>query len=467
MRIRLTAFCSLLACLALACLAVAPIENACAAESRSALVIGNSSYSFSPLVNPTNDANDIATALRGAGFEVVLKTDANQRDINGAIRDFGEMLRRKGGVGLFFFAGHGVQASGENYFVPIGDLFADENELRQRAVGASTVVEAMTEAHNALNIIVLDACRNNPISNATRGLSRIDSSSSLFVSYSTSPGAVALDGSGRNSPYSKNLVAAIGVPDIPIEETFKRTLKGVYQETRGQQTPWISSSFFGDFYFKPSRPGAADKPPGQVQTALGPVAPGALVRPLALSGIYRVNGTNPNGSSYRGMVALNQDGDQFRFKWWIGRQIFTGNGQLAGKMLVVNWGASTPVVYSYAGDRLDGDWADNTAKETLTLYARVASNNAALPGGRYRVDGRNPNGSAYRGTLTMLNQGGQYSLQWQVGASTYSGTGTLEGNVLTVEWGGATPVIYALAADGTLRGLWAGGAGEEVLTPQR
>jgi hypothetical protein len=456
---RLIVFCSLLTGLA-----VAPLGATLAAEPRSALVIGNAGYSFGPLANPTHDATDMAAALRGAGFEVLLKTDATQGDMVDSIRAFGDMLKRKGGVGLFFFSGHGVQANGENYIVPIGSLPANDNELRRSTVSAGQVVDAMAAARNGLNMIVLDACRTNPFTHTTQGLSRIDTNASLFVSYATSPGSVALDGAGHNSPYTENLVRAIGVPDIPLEETFKRTLKGVYQETHGRQTPWISSSFFGDFYFMPGRAGAASQP----QIAAGAAPASAPTRPPALTGIYRVNGSNPDGSRYDGMLAVNQDGDRFRFKWWIGSDIYTGTGQLAGRMLVVNWGGLKPVVYTFnSGGRLDGEWADGSAKETVNLFARAAPDGVALSAGRYRVDGRNPDGSRYRGVVTMTRQSSRYSLDWTVDSSAYHGNGTLDGNMLTVEWGGDTPLVYALAADGTLKGLWDGGAGEETLTPER
>ena len=205
-----------------------------------------------------NDANDMATALRGAGFDVILKTDADQRSMLDGVRAFGDALKAKGGVGLFFFSGHGAQVSGENYIVPIGAPIASGEALRAQAVTATEVVDAMAAARNGLNIVVLDACRDNPMGGTARGLSRIDSSASLFVSFATSPGAVALDGTGRNSPYTKHLAQAINAANLSLEDTFKRTLKGVYQETRGEQTPWISSSFFGDFVFRPGgRPGRA------------------------------------------------------------------------------------------------------------------------------------------------------------------------------------------------------------------
>ena len=436
-----------------------------AAQGRTALVIGNNSYPFGPLANPINDASDMAAALRSAGFDVVLKTNADQRSTSDAIRAFGDALKAKGGVGLFFFAGHGAQLGGENYLIPIADGFAGERELKERATNASEVVDAMAAAKNDLNIIVLDACRNNPLSPAaTRGLNRIDTNAKLFVSYSTSPGSVALDGQGRNSPYTKHLAQAISVANIPLEDTFKRTLKGVYQETSGKQTPWISSSFFGDFVF---RPGGAGQQSAALQTAPKPAFSRTGALPT-LAGIYRAAGTNPNRTQYTGMAAIIQSGDQFGVRWWIGTQVFTGSGQFAGRMLVINWGSSSPVVYNFVGgDTLDGEWADGTATDRLELFARAADTEVPLPNGTYRVNGRNPNGTSYVGRVTIASSGGRSSFEWQVGSQTYRGTGARNGNILTIDWGSKQPIVYALAGDGTLKGLWEGGKGEEALTPER
>jgi hypothetical protein len=461
-------------------LALATGPEASAAESRSALVIGNSRYAFSALPNPTNDATDVAAALRGAGFDVILKLDADRSAMTDAIRVFGESLKQKNGMGLFFFAGHGVQISGENYLVPVGDSFASEIDLKDRAVKATDIVDAMSAAGNYLNVVILDACRDNGMGGtATHGLSRIDSNARLFVSYSTSPGAVAQDGAGRNSPYTKFLTQAIGIPDLTLEQTFKNTLKGVYQETRGRQTPWISSSFFGDFIFKTTQQTAAlqaEKPlpnpsaaaSGLQRNALHSPQPAHTDLPPTLTGIYRVDGTNPGGSPYRGMVAIAQTGDQFTFKWWIGSQIFEGAGQLAGRMLVINWGGKTPVVYTFGSrDRLDGEWADGTATERLTLHGGAANNPVTLGEGLYRVTGRGANGRKYQGVVSISKKADGYALDWKIGKDEYQGEGTLEGNLLSVNWGSSTPVVYALAADGSLKGLWAAGAGEETLTPEK
>jgi hypothetical protein len=435
-------------------------------EPRTALIIGNANYKDSPLANPGNDARDMAEALRNAGFEVILKADANQQAMRDGIRQFGDALKNKGGAGLFFFAGHGVQSGGENYLVPVGEAIGGERDLKAKGVTAAEAVDVMAAARNALNVVILDACRNNPLAdspNATKGLSRIDSNSSLFVSYSTSPGAVALDGRGRNSPYTKHLAQAVTTPNLSLEETFKRTLKGVYQETKGQQTPWISSSFFGDFTFKPG--GGAQPQQASLQTAPRPL--GTQITAPNLAGIYVVEGKNPNGSRYRGMLTLTPSSKEYLFRWWIGKQIFSGNGAFAGKMLVVEWGDKSPVVYTFGQQaNLDGEWADGSATEKLVLYAKAAEGQVNPPQGRYRVNGKNPNGSRYTGQLTISNQGDRYALDWRVGSTAYKGTGTMTNNILTVNWGSATPVIYALSADGTLKGLWDAGKGEEIATPQ-
>jgi hypothetical protein len=460
----------ILSSLIFGCLALL-VHGAAAAEPRIALVIGNSAYERSPLANPVNDASDVAAALRNAGFEVILKTNASQGAMKEAIGAFGAALKAKEGVGLFFFAGHGAQAAGENYLLPVGQNIASEDDLKNQAITAAEVVDAMAAARNGLNIVILDACRDNPLTtgpNAVHGLSRIDSSASLFVSFSTSPGSVALDGQGRNSPYTKHLVQAIATPNISLEETFKRTLKGVHQETKGQQTPWISSSFFGDFSFR----SAGNAPAvASLQTFPGQAIPrqiSAAGQAAALGGLYQVNGSNPSGSRYRGVVALTPVGDKVRFTWWINSQIFTGLGQFAGRMLVVDWGSTHPVVYTFKGDgTLEGEWADGSATEKLNIYAPVAATAVGPPQGRYQVAGRNPDGSAYSGSLNISRQAARFLLSWQVGSSSYRGTGRLDGNVLIVDWGSTSPVVYTLAPDGSLRGLWSNGAAEEVNTPLR
>lgn len=441
--------------------------------ARSALVIGNGAYSFAPLANPRNDAGDVAKSLGEAGFDVRLVLDADRAGMIEAAKELGAKLKKNGGVGLFYFAGHGVQVSGENHLLAISDGISAASDLADKAVSASEIVDIMSAAGNDLNIVILDACRDNPLTGGISGLSRIDSSASLFVSYSTSPGTVALDGEGRNSPYAKHLTLSLATPNLNLEETFKRTLKGVYQETHGQQTPWLSSSFFGEFVFRGEgsqsarEPVASPRAGGQeAQRTASLRLPDAAAAVPQITGVYRVNGNNPDGSRYKGMVALTQDGERFDVTWWIAKQVFHGTGELAGRMLVVDWNSSAPVVYTFKPDNvLDGEWADGTASERLVPFGQSAAGVEPRPG-NYRVAGRNPDGSRYTGTLKLARNGDVYDLKWSIGSSAYSGRGRLENGLLVVEWGGATPVIYAPDGDGALRGLWDAGAGEEVLTPR-
>ena len=150
--------------------------------------------------------------------------------------------------------------------------------------------------------------------------------------------------------------------------------------------------------------------------------------------------------------------------------MFRAAGTIAGKMLVINWGDKTPVVYSFGDDgALDGEWANGSASETLTPVGAAAAVGADVdpPEGEYRVEGRNPEGNDYEGTVTITKEGDGYRLSWKVDGSEYDGTGSFADNLLTVDWGGTTPMVYALADDGSLTGLWDGGHGEETLTPEQ
>ena len=194
-------------------------------ERRTALVIGNSSYDTGSLRNPVNDADDMASALKRLGFDVILKKNATQQDMEDAIRNFGDHLKR-GGVGLFFYAGHGVQISGKNFLLPIGARIDRETDVKYRAMDADMVLDEMGNAGNPMNIVILDACRDNPFvksfRTSSRGLAIIPSAPrGTLVSYSTSPGSIAADGGGRNSPYTGSLMKHMMTPGLPIEEVFK------------------------------------------------------------------------------------------------------------------------------------------------------------------------------------------------------------------------------------------------------
>jgi uncharacterized caspase-like protein/ABC-type transporter MlaC component len=253
---------ALLGC-ALAALAPA---GAAAAERRIALVVGNSNYEFQPLKNPVNDAALIADTLRALGFEVTLEIDASQVKMKRAIQGFGEKLAKaaKEGVGVFYYAGHGVQSRGVNYLIPVGAQVRREPDLELEAVSASWVLTEMEFAGNRLNIVILDACRNNPLVRGFRsqaaGLARMDAPAGSLIAYSTAPGATARDGEGLNSPYTAALAEAMRVPGLKVEEAFKRARLGVMKATREEQVPWESSSLTGDFSFRPEAAAKAAGP---------------------------------------------------------------------------------------------------------------------------------------------------------------------------------------------------------------
>ena len=236
------------------------VASAAANENHVALVIGNGTYKDAPLRNPTNDASDMAAALRALGWKVTLRTNASQRQMKEAIRDFGRELAR-GGVGLFYFAGHGIQYRGENYLVPVSANIEREADVEDETVGARFVLSQMEEARNRVNIVIMDACRNNPYSrsfrSASRGLAQMDAAQGTLVAFATAPGSVASDGDGRNGIYTKHLLRQIRAPGVPAELMFKRVRDGVIEETKDRQTPWESSSLRGaDFYFNPPAGGA-------------------------------------------------------------------------------------------------------------------------------------------------------------------------------------------------------------------
>jgi hypothetical protein len=225
-------------------------------QQRTALVIGNAGYRVSPLKNPGNDATDIAAALRRLGFDVTLNIDADQRTMERAIREFGQRLR-KGGVGLFYYAGHGVQVDGRNYLVPMGADIQSEPDVEFEAVDAGRVLAYMEDAGNNLNIVILDACRDNPFAasfrSAGRGLSRMDAPTGSILAYATAPGAVAADGVSRNGIYTSYLLKYLTDPGLEIGRMFRKIRIDVAKATDGKQIPWESSSLMGDFYFMPQR----------------------------------------------------------------------------------------------------------------------------------------------------------------------------------------------------------------------
>jgi uncharacterized caspase-like protein len=244
-------------------------SHAAFAESRVALVIGQSNYrAVVPLPNPANDARAMSQLLGNAGFEVMDAADLSQNEMREKVGDFAAKVAAKGPdtVALVFYAGHGLQIDGENFLVPVDVDPKRETDIPLQAIRLNDVLNTLTSVPSKTRILLLDACRNNPFPAISRsaghGLAIVDAktgSPGTFMSFSTSPGAEAEDGSGADSPYTTALLSAAKEPGLSIEDTFKRVRVSVNKATEGRQTPWDSSSLTDDFRFFPGSGAAAPK----------------------------------------------------------------------------------------------------------------------------------------------------------------------------------------------------------------
>lgn len=242
------------------------------AEKRVALVIGNATYAQRPLKNPVNDAEDLAKALTALGFEVMLRRNRNGDELKQDLADFQDSLER-GGVGLFYFSGHGMQAGrGNNYLLPVGREYKRERDVEIFGFDAGMVLRGMEGAGSRLNIVILDACRDSPLppenkSAASRGLARMEAPSGSLIAFATAPGSVADDNTaGRNGLYTKHLLSAIRVPGLRLQEVFIQVGREVERESNGRQSPEEIAKLrdVQPFYF--------NLPPGRLQGAGAPAA---------------------------------------------------------------------------------------------------------------------------------------------------------------------------------------------------
>ena len=225
-------------------------------DKRIALVIGNAQYSNMEmnLANPKNDAQDVANKLKGLGFEVILKLDATLENMDKTLSAFGEKAKSYD-VAMFYYAGHGIQSKGVNYLVPTNIENLAEDNLKYKCVDMERILDTMEDSDCQLKIVILDACRNNPLSRkwhrstATRGLSIMNAPTGTIISFATAPGSTALDGTGRNSPYTEAFLHTLDMPNLDVFHFFQKVGAEVKNKTKQSQNPWWSSSFTGDFYF--------------------------------------------------------------------------------------------------------------------------------------------------------------------------------------------------------------------------
>jgi len=245
------------------------------AERRVALVIGNGAYEHAtPLPNPANDARAMASALRRLGFEVLAGFDLDKIGMDGLLLDFADQLEGAD-VALVFYAGHGLQVSGENYLVPVNGRLQKASRLWYETVPLGTVMDVL-EDEERINLVFLDACRNNPLAQTLkrgmgrarssavgRGLAEIRSGVGTLIVFATSPGEVAADGAGDHSPFTAALLRHIGTPGLEVRSMLGRVRQTVLDETARRQTPWDHSSMTGEFYFRPTAAVAALPAPTQ------------------------------------------------------------------------------------------------------------------------------------------------------------------------------------------------------------
>ncbi len=227
------------------------IADRCLASQRVALVIGNGSYASAPLKNPVNDAKDITSLLESFDFEVIRKINVNKRQMLSGISTFAKKLNNSE-IGLFYYAGHGMQIDGRNYLIPVGVNVDAETDVEFEAVDAGRIIRRMKTVNNPLNVVILDACRNNPFARSFRstnkGLARMDAPKGTIIAYATGAGEVAVDGKGRNGIFTKHLLQAMKKPGSDIRDVINEAGMGVMVETDDRQIPWISNSPVPTYY---------------------------------------------------------------------------------------------------------------------------------------------------------------------------------------------------------------------------
>jgi uncharacterized caspase-like protein len=218
------------------------------------LVIGNAKYEQAPLDNPANDARAISKVLKESGFSVTEVIDQNRDEMKAAVLAFSALLQASKQPGLFYFAGHAVQIEWRNYLLPINQNFDSADDVVSNALDITDLTKGFKTAKNGTNIIILDACRDNPFAarnQVPKGLTQMDAPSNTFLAYATAPGQVALDaGSGSNGLYTEHVLREVAKEGVKIEDAFKRVRLNVRLASKGKQIPWETTSLENDFYFK-------------------------------------------------------------------------------------------------------------------------------------------------------------------------------------------------------------------------
>jgi uncharacterized caspase-like protein len=232
------------------------VERGYPESPKKALVIGNKEYQYSDLRNPVNDANSMTAQLEKMGFDITLATNLNYRSMENVVQKFGKHLSQTpGDVAFFYFSGHGAQVNGQNFLIPTDNYnIRGERDLEQNAIPAETILAMMEKENQGMNILVLDACRDNPYrgseKNLTRGLAQIQAPRGAVVAFATATGETALDGDGNHGLYTGYLLDALdNSKHLRIEDVFMKVRNFVYDATHGKQEPWYQASLRTPFCF--------------------------------------------------------------------------------------------------------------------------------------------------------------------------------------------------------------------------
>jgi len=260
----------------LLCLLALALPGQALAEAKTALVIGNGAYRTMPaLRNPAGDANLIAGKLAGLGFDVVRIVDGGRMDVWNGLREFGRKAQGAD-VALVFYAGHGVQVNGQNWLLPVDADIQTSTDLTAQALKASDLLEIMEASGARLKLVFLDACRNNPLPRSlsrgtANGLARLEANAAgMMIAFATSPGDVALDGAGDNSPFTEALAQLIDTPDLEVRHLMGKVRESVYRATGERQLPWLNEALIGEYYFGGRLSDETELPASLTQDQPGP-----------------------------------------------------------------------------------------------------------------------------------------------------------------------------------------------------
>ncbi len=388
-------------------------------KRRVAIVIGNAAYSGeSALANPVNDANDMAATLEDLGFKVIKLLDGDKDRMEDKLEEFDDELK-KGGIGVLYYAGHGIQYQGENYMIPVDARLKNPPDLKREAIPVNKILDWMEYAQNDLNIVILDACRNDPFTRRWRrdyrgdrpslavvpaGLANTNAIPESLIVYATSPGNYAADGKGRNGTFTSHLLQHIRTEGLDVEEMLRRVRAGVKQETGEKQIPWSASSITTEFSFNPGSPAPLPPEPSPtpvvVTTPSPSPTPAAIVNPTPSSFDYSLQYAIDANSGAIGSVAITPDGRQLvsaghRLKIW---NLSTGRLErdLTGHSSPVRSVAITPdgkQLVSGSWDKTIKIWNLSTGRLERTLNGHsesdVVDNVAITPDGKQLVSNSN------------------------------------------------------------------------------